>query len=166
MPLAAVLYLAGTLVLLLAAGLLAHQQRWLRRRTIAPHVVLDISERAGEAVVTVVNVGSGPALDVEATLRLVPHTAMAQERPMRAPLPERYDVRRVLAVGEELTFLSPGDGRGERADPGELASRVERIELEVVAADLDGNRHQLSDVLNDPFRRVETLGHRRLTARV
>lgn len=161
MPLAATLYLAGTLVLLLAAGLLTLQQRWLRRRTIAPHVVLDISERAGEAIVTVVNVGSGPALDVEATLRLTPHTAMAHER----ALPERYEVRRVLAVGDELTFLAPGDGRGGRVDPGEMASRVERIELKVTALDLDGNRHQLTDVLHDPFRRVETLGHRRLTAR-
>ncbi len=168
MTLAAVPYLAGILVALLAIVLLAlalsvRQQRQLRGRAIAPHVVLDIAERDREAVVIVTNVGSGPALEVEVTLRFAPH--VATEQTSYVPLPVRYASRRVLAAGEELRFAAPGDDIGGRADPGQLASRVERIELEVTALDLDGNPRHLSDVLDDPFRRVETLGHRQLAGR-
>ena len=166
MTLTAALYLAGILVALLAFGLLARHQHWLRGRAIAPHVVLDIARRDHEVVVTVTNVGLGPALDVEGTLRFTPHAAMEREHPQVEPLPERYDARRVLAVGEELRFAAPADHHGGRADPGDLASRIERIELEVTAVDLDGRSHRLRDVLHDPFRRVETLEHRRqLTGR-
>ena len=166
MTLAAALSLAAALAVLLAVGLLARQQRRLRRRAIAPHVVLDIADRSGEAVLTVTNVGFGPALEIEAALSFAPHVAAVHEQPRFMPLPERYEARRVLAPGEQLTFPAPGDDRGGRADPGELASRVERIELEVTAYDLDGRVHRLSDVLHDPFRRVEALGHRQLIGSV
>lgn len=145
-------------VTLLAARIIVAELRRLQTLTIAPRLVLDIEADADTAaVVTITNVGSGPAFDADLSVELRERDGeQGTGRPPTA-LPHRFHTARVLRPGDQVRFLPPGDPATGYLAPADLAAQVRSIHLTGTATDLCGDPLEVVDHLTDPFHRLQNV---------
>lgn len=142
---------------LVAAARIVRELRHLQTLTTSPRLVLDIeADDDTDAVVTITNVGTGPAFDTALTIELRDHDINGDDQPPH-PLPHRFHTARVLPPGAQVRFPPPGAPTTGYLDPTVLAAHVRAIHLSGTATDLRGDQIDIHDVLTDPFRRLHTI---------
>jgi hypothetical protein len=140
-------------VALLATRLVVGELRRSQALAVAPRLVLDIAADDDTiAVVTITNVGAGPAFDAALSVEL-------RRRPRElgddaSPLPHRFHTARVLRPGDQVRFPPPGDPSTGYLTPVDLSAEVRSIHLTGTATDLRGEPFEVVDHLTDPFLRL------------
>jgi hypothetical protein len=145
-------------VTLTATRVIVGELRRLQRVAISPRLILDIEADADTAaVVTITNVGAGPAFDADLSVEL--RHRSGQEEADRPPpsLPHRFHTARVLRPGDQVRFPPPGDPATGYLAPSDLAAQVHSIHLTGTATDLSGDPLDVVDHLTDPFHRLHSV---------
>jgi hypothetical protein len=141
---------ALTAALVVITGYYARQNKRMvdemaasRELAVLPKLVLDFKMLGPTmGAINLSNVGPGPALDVEVTVRFEP---LGGQEPARI---ERRWVANVMAPGQERQFL-PVDDAGTLMDTETLASRFSRVRLSGTMRDALGNERVVADETSD-----------------
>jgi hypothetical protein len=142
-------------VTLAATRAIVRELRRLQTVAISPRLILDIeADTDATAVVTITNVGAGPAFDADLSLELRPRSGEDATGGPPTALPHRFHTARVLRPGEQVRFPPPGDAATGYLAPGDLAAQVRSIHLTGTATDLGGDQVEVVDHLTDPFHRL------------
>jgi hypothetical protein len=142
-------------VTMIATRAVVGELRRLQTLTVAPRLVLDIAaDAATTAVVTVTNVGAGPALDADLSLELRHRDGEPGVDHPPTALPHRFHTARMLRPGDQIRFPPPGDHTSGYLTPSDLAAQVRSIHLTGTATDLRGQALEIADHLTDPFQRL------------
>jgi hypothetical protein len=142
-------------VALVATRAVVGELRRLRSVAIAPRLVLDIeADTETAAVVTITNVGAGPAFDADLSLELRHRSGDEAAGGPPTALPHRFHTARVLRPGDQVRFPPPGDPATGYLAPSDLAAQVGSIHLTGTVTDLGGDPREVVDHLTDPFHRL------------
>jgi hypothetical protein len=143
---------------LMATRVVVRELRRLRSLAIAPRLVLDIEADADTAaVVTITNVGAGPAFDADLSVELRERDDEEDRGRPPIALPHRFHTARVLRPGDQVRFLPPGDPTNGYLAPSDLVAQVRSIHLTGTATDLCGDPLEVVDHLTDPFHRLHNV---------
>lgn len=123
---------------------MVHEMRRSRELSVLPNLSVDLRplQRSTAVVVTVTNVGQGPAIGVEAVLTFL------SSDPEANPTAQRFWRAGVLAPGETKSFVPPHDGeRILRFE--ELAVRYRSVQLGGSMKDSLGSRQVVADEVDN-----------------